>query len=118
MLRPVTDLAAAAGHVEATEDLDGRLPVCSADEVGELTSRFNGMLARLQGSGAELDRSMVEQRNLVADASHELRTPVTSLRTNAEVLLEDDEALSPEERRGILGTSGTRPTTSAPSSLT
>jgi two-component system sensor histidine kinase MprB len=102
VLRPVTDLAAAAAHVEATEDLDGRLPVRTADEVGELTSRFNGMLARLQGSRAELDRSMVEQRNLVADASHELRTPVTSLRTNAEVLLEDDLALSPEERRSIL----------------
>jgi two-component system sensor histidine kinase MprB len=98
----VTDLAAAAAHVEATEDLDGRLPVQSEDEVGELTRRFNGMLARLQGSRAELDRSVVEQRNLVADASHELRTPVTSLRTNAEVLLEDDEALSPQERRGIL----------------
>jgi two-component system sensor histidine kinase MprB len=102
VLRPVTDLADAAAHVEATEDLDGRLPVRAADEVGELTSRFNGMLARLQRSRAELDRSMVEQRNLVADASHELRTPVTSLRTNAEVLLEDDDALTPEERRGIL----------------
>lgn len=102
VLRPVTDLADAAAHVEATEDLDGRLPVQSEDEVGELTRRFNGMLARLQGSRQELDRSVVERRNLVADASHELRTPVTSLRTNAEVLLEDDEALSPEERRGIL----------------
>ncbi|MDO9407885.1 cell wall metabolism sensor histidine kinase WalK [Patulibacter sp.] len=102
VLRPVTDLAAAAAHVEATADLDGRLPVRAADEVGELTSRFNGMLARLQRSRAELDRSMDEQRNLVADASHELRTPVTSLRTNAEVLLEDDEALSPQERRSIL----------------
>lgn len=102
VLRPVTDLAAAAAHVEATADLDGRLPVRAADEVGELTSRFNGMLARLQRSRAELDRSMVEQRNLVADASHELRTPVTSLRTNAEVLLEDDDALGPEERRSIL----------------
>lgn len=102
VLRPVSDLADAAAHVEATEDLDGRLPVQSEDEVGELTRRFNGMLARLQGSRQELDRSVVEQRNLVADASHELRTPVTSLRTNAEVLLEDDEALSPGERRGIL----------------
>ncbi|MEV4423198.1 HAMP domain-containing sensor histidine kinase, partial [Patulibacter sp. NPDC049589] len=102
VLRPVTDLAAAAAHVEATADLGGRLPVRSQDEVGELTRRFNGMLTRLQGSREELDRSMVEQRNLVADASHELRTPVTSLRTNAEVLLEDDASLSPEERRGIL----------------
>jgi two-component system, OmpR family, sensor histidine kinase MprB len=102
VLRPVTDLADAAAHVEATADLDGRLPVRTEDEVGELTRRFNGMLARLQGSREELDRSMVEQRNLVADASHELRTPVTSLRTNAEILLEDDDALSPEERASIL----------------
>ncbi|WP_051471963.1 sensor histidine kinase [Patulibacter minatonensis] len=102
VLRPVTDLADAAAHVEATADLAGRLPVRTEDEVGELTRRFNGMLARLQSSREELDRSMVEQRNLVADASHELRTPVTSLRTNAEVLLEDDDALSPEERRRIL----------------
>lgn len=102
VLRPVTDLAAAAAHVEATADLDRRLAVGSQDEVGELTRRFNGMLSRLQRSRAELDRSMTEQRNLVADASHELRTPVTSLRTNAEVLLEDDDTLPPEERRSIL----------------
>jgi two-component system sensor histidine kinase MprB len=102
VLRPVTDLADAAAHVEATEDLGRRLPVGAQDEVGELTRRFNGMLSRLQGSRTELDRSMTEQRNLVADASHELRTPVTSLRTNAEVLLEDDDALAPEERRSIL----------------
>jgi two-component system sensor histidine kinase MprB len=102
VLRPVTDLADAAAHVEATADLDRRLAVGSQDEVGELTRRFNGMLSRLQRSRAELDRSMEEQRNLVADASHELRTPVTSLRTNAEVLLEDDDTLSADERRGIL----------------
>ena len=44
------------------------------------------MLGRLQTSRAELDASVDAQRRLVADASHELRTPVTSLRTNAEVL--------------------------------
>jgi two-component system sensor histidine kinase MprB len=102
VLRPVTDLADAAAHVEATADLDRRLAVGTQDEVGELTRRFNGMLSRLQRSRAELDRSMEEQRNLVADASHELRTPVTSLRTNAEVLLEDDDALPAAERRSIL----------------
>lgn len=102
VLRPVTDLADAAAHVEATADLDRRLAVGSQDEVGELTRRFNGMLSRLQRSRTELDRSMTEQRNLVADASHELRTPVTSLRTNAEVLLEDDDTLPAAERRSIL----------------
>ncbi|MGX6449862.1 sensor histidine kinase, partial [Patulibacter sp. S7RM1-6] len=102
VLRPVSDLADAAAHVEATADLDRRLPEGPADEVGELTRRFNGMLARLQRSRADLDRSVAEQRHLVADASHELRTPVTSLRTNAELLLEDEGTLGPEERRGML----------------
>ena len=45
------------------------------------------MLDRLETSRAALDESVRAQRQLVADASHELRTPVTSLRTNIEVLL-------------------------------
>jgi two-component system sensor histidine kinase MprB len=59
------------------------------------------MLDRLEGSRAELDDSVRAQRQLVADASHELRTPVTSLRTNIEVLLEGGE-LDPEDRHRLL----------------
>jgi two-component system sensor histidine kinase MprB len=48
-----------------------------------------------------LERSIAAQRQLVADASHELRTPITSLRTNIEVLA-DAEALPREERARLL----------------
>ena len=59
------------------------------------------MLERLQRSRDELDESVRAQRQLVADASHELRTPVTSLRTNIEVLLEGGQ-LGEEDRRRLL----------------
>ena len=48
-----------------------------------------------------LPRSVTDQRQLVADASHELRTPVTSLRTNAEILLENPDLVR-EERDQLL----------------
>jgi two-component system sensor histidine kinase MprB len=59
------------------------------------------MLDRLQGSRNALDDSVRAQRQLVADASHELRTPVTSLRTNIEILLQTDD-LDPKERHAML----------------
>lgn len=102
ILRPVGDLAAAAEHIEATADLDGRIPVRDDDELGDLTRRFNGMLDRLQAYRGDLRRSIDDQRNLVADASHELRTPVTSLRMNAELLLDEADALSESDRREML----------------
>ena len=67
----------------------------SDDEVGQLARRFNAMLERLQGSRDELDESVRAQRQLVADASHELRTPITSLRTNIEVLLDQTGSTRP-----------------------
>jgi two-component system sensor histidine kinase MprB len=59
-----------------------------------MAGRFDAMLDRLQASQAA-------QRRLVADASHELRTPVTSLRTNMEVLLAGAQ-LEEGERRALL----------------
>ena len=93
LVAPVTRVTEAARHIARTEDLGRRIEVTSQDEVGELATRFNAMLDTLEGS-------IAAQRQLVADASHELRTPVTSLRTNIEVLAESE--LEPAERARLI----------------
>jgi two-component system sensor histidine kinase MprB len=101
VIQPVTDLTAAAEHITQTEDLARRIDVPGDDEVGRMAARFNQMLDTLEGSRRALDDSVHAQRQLVADASHELRTPVTSLRTNIEVLLAGGE-LPDDDRRRLL----------------
>jgi len=101
VLAPLAEVAQTARHIEETEDLSSRIHVHADDEVGQLATRFNAMIERLQGSRAALDESVRAQRQLVADASHELRTPITSLRTNIEVLMAGD-ALSDDDRHRLL----------------
>jgi two-component system, OmpR family, sensor histidine kinase MprB len=101
VLAPLAEVSRTAELIGETDDLSRRLAVHHDDEVGQLASRFNTMLERLQHSRSLLDDSVRAQRQLVADASHELRTPVTSLRTNVEVLLESGQ-LDEEERRRLL----------------
>jgi two-component system, OmpR family, sensor histidine kinase MprB len=101
VLSPLAEVTDTAVQISETDDLSRRLRIHADDEVGQLARRFNQMLEHLQRSRAELDESVRSQRQLVADASHELRTPVTSLRTNIEVLL-DGGQLSEEDRRRLL----------------
>jgi two-component system sensor histidine kinase MprB len=101
VLAPLAEVAQTAEHISETEDLTSRIHVHADDEVGQLARRFNAMIERLQSSREELDDSVRAQRQLVADASHELRTPITSLRTNIEVLLAGGR-LSDDDRRRLL----------------
>jgi signal transduction histidine kinase len=77
-LAPLRRLALAAGEIERTADPSRRLPASGvADEVGQLTGVLNRMLASLEAARAG-------ERRFLADASHELRTPVTTLLGNVE----------------------------------
>lgn len=79
-LAPVDRMAAAAQEITLTR-LDRRINAQnSGDELGRLADTFNDMIARLQ-------RSFEEVRRFTADAAHELRTPLASMRTEAEVAL-------------------------------
>jgi two-component system, OmpR family, sensor histidine kinase MprB len=85
-IAPVKRLTRTAEHVAATRDLSQRIEPSGGDELGRLARSFNAMLDALGASMRALDNSVHAQRQLVADASHELRTPVTSLRTNLEIM--------------------------------
>ena len=67
-LQPVDELTSAAENVARTQELSAAIDVTAAGEIGRLATSFNAMLGALS-------RSRDEQRRLVEDAGHELRTP-------------------------------------------
>jgi len=95
---PVQRLTEATEHVAATRDLGRRIAVEGDDELSRLARSFNAMLDSLERSTRALEASTSAQRQLVADASHELRTPVTTLRTNLEVLRSRELPAAERER--------------------
>ena len=79
-LRPVVSMGEQVARMSAA-NLHERLAVSDAqDELGQLAQVFNGLLARLE-------QAFEQQRRFMADASHELRTPVAIVRTEADVAL-------------------------------
>jgi signal transduction histidine kinase len=77
-LRPVERLRREAATIAASGDLSGRLDGLGADELARLGGTLNEMLDSLETS---VDR----QRRFVADAAHEMRTPVAGMTTTLEV---------------------------------
>ncbi|WP_121749550.1 histidine kinase dimerization/phospho-acceptor domain-containing protein, partial [Streptomyces sp. E2N166] len=86
-LRPVAGIRREMAAITASEDLARRVPVPDThDEVARLASTTNRTLAALESS-------VERQRRFVADASHELRSPIASLRTQLEVAAAHPELL-------------------------
>ena len=80
----------------SSRDLHRRVPQPSGgDEISRLATTMNGMLARLENSQAR-------QRRFVSDASHELRSPVATIRQHAEVALAHPETSKLEELADIV----------------
>ncbi len=99
-MRPVDEITTAAHRIGVAADVSGRVPVPGQrDEIGRLALTFNEMLDRLQ-------QAFTTQRHFLADASHELRSPLTAIRANVETLrrgaetdpAEQDETLRIVER--------------------
>ena len=92
-LAPVSRFTRQTEALTANPDLSQRLEIEGEDELARLGRSFNATLDALE-------QSAEAQRHLVADASHELRTPISSLRANIQVLQDAD--LLPEEERASL----------------
>jgi two-component system sensor histidine kinase MprB len=99
-LRPLAEARAAAERVAESQDPSLRVPEGRADEVGRLARAMNRMLARLEEAQRRLRSTLREQRRFGADASHEMRTPLTALRGDIETLSRHE--LPPPERAEVL----------------
>ena len=85
-LRPVRRMADAASRIAPASGT--RLPIDDpTDELGRLGVRFNGLLDRLDGA-------LAQQREFLADAAHELRTPIARLRARVEVAMLEPATVS------------------------
>jgi signal transduction histidine kinase len=101
-LRPLDRLRGAAARVESDEDLSARVPEGEGpDEIDALAESLNAMLARLESSSGETRRALDASRRFAADAGHELRTPLMSLRANVDSLARNPN-VPPEERARVL----------------
>jgi len=92
-LAPVFAMADRAAEITAT-NLRERLPVSGGEELARLARVVNELLARLEDSFAR-------QRQFMADASHELRTPTAVLRTEADVILAQHHRSEDEYRASL-----------------
>ena len=100
MRRPLEDLVDASGRL-AGGDLDARVKIGGLSETATLGSAFNEMAEELQRRAGERDQLDRMKDEFVLTASHELRSPLTSVQGFAELLLLEREKLTPQQAETV-----------------
>ncbi len=96
MRRPLEELVEASGQL-AAGDLNARVKVGGLSETAALGSAFNEMAAELQRRAGERDQLETMKDEFVLTASHELRSPLTSVQGFAELLMLERDQLDPKQ---------------------
>lgn len=101
-LQPLMRITRAARAVTSYRDLPARIePAPGKDEFGQLAISLDHMLGSLRAAHQQIELQLDAQRDFVADVSHELRAPLTTVRGNLG-LLQREAPVDAEERRAIL----------------
>lgn len=85
-------------------DLNRRIPVKSNDEIGQLANAFNQMADTIVNNIEEIRAKDRMRRDLIANISHDLRSPLASIQGYLETILMRDKQLPPEKKRQLLET--------------
>lgn len=100
-LRPLDSMAALAKTVSQGNRGSRLAPTRTDTEIGQTAQAFDEMLDELEGAEARAQQAEERTRAFLADAAHELRTPIAGVQAAAETLLHHDDQLDHDERQHL-----------------
>ena len=100
-LRPLDSMAALAKTVSQGNRGHRLAPTRTDTELGQTAQAFDEMLDELEGAETRAQQAEERTRAFLADAAHELRTPIAGVRAAAETLLHHDDQLDHDERQHL-----------------
>jgi two-component system OmpR family sensor kinase len=100
-LRPLDSMAALAKTVSQGNRGARLAPTRTDTEIGQTAQAFDEMLNELEGAEARAHQAEERTRAFLADAAHELRTPIAGVQAAAETLLHHNDQLDNQERQHL-----------------
>ena len=100
-LRPLSAMAGLAQEITAGQRGSRLAPTRTDTEIGRTAQAFDEMLDELEGAEARARRAEEQTRGFLADAAHELRTPITGVQAAAETLLHHSSQLDASQRQRL-----------------